>query len=191
MYLFFDTETTGLPKRRGAPVSETANWPRVVQLGWAPYRHDGQRVAGEAHLIKPVGFTIPAEAARIHRITTQMALSRGSDLNQVLGAFAAAATRATSFVAHNVEFDGPILHAEYIRQQLPIPFGTQSWYCTMALSTDFCGIPGPYGPKWPKLSELHQRLFGRPHIEAHDAAGDLEACARCFFELVRLDIIRL
>ena len=32
-YLFFDTETTGLPKNYNAPITDTDNWPRLVQLG--------------------------------------------------------------------------------------------------------------------------------------------------------------
>ena len=31
-YLFFDTETTGLPRNYKAPSSDTRNWPRLVQL---------------------------------------------------------------------------------------------------------------------------------------------------------------
>ncbi len=31
-YLFFDTETTGVPKDYKAPSSDTDNWPRMVQL---------------------------------------------------------------------------------------------------------------------------------------------------------------
>ncbi len=34
MYLFFDTETTGIPKNRKAPISDSTNWPRLVQLAW-------------------------------------------------------------------------------------------------------------------------------------------------------------
>jgi hypothetical protein len=29
MYLFFDTETTGLPKNWKAPVTDLNNWPRM------------------------------------------------------------------------------------------------------------------------------------------------------------------
>tara|TARA_B110000908_G_C9962776_1_gene317636 strand:+ start:106 stop:219 length:114 start_codon:yes stop_codon:yes gene_type:complete len=32
--LFFDTETTGLPKDFNAPIEEVENWPRLVQLGY-------------------------------------------------------------------------------------------------------------------------------------------------------------
>lgn len=32
--LFFDTETTELPKDYGAPTTDTKNWPHMVQLSW-------------------------------------------------------------------------------------------------------------------------------------------------------------
>ena len=34
MYLIFDTETTGLPNNWKAPISDTENWPRCVQIAW-------------------------------------------------------------------------------------------------------------------------------------------------------------
>jgi DNA polymerase III subunit epsilon len=30
MYLFFDTETTGIPRNYKAPVADLQNWPRLV-----------------------------------------------------------------------------------------------------------------------------------------------------------------
>lgn len=50
--------------------------------------------------------------------------------------------------------------------------------CTMQRSTDFCAIPSnsPYGGyKWPKLAELHRKLFGCTFDGAHDALADIEA----------------
>jgi len=58
--------------------------------------------------------------------------------------------------------------------------------CTMHSTTDFCAINGPYGYKWPKLSELHYKLFRTDFEEAHNAAADINATARCFWELRRL-----
>jgi uncharacterized protein YprB with RNaseH-like and TPR domain len=37
MYLFFDTETTGLPKNWKAPVTDLNNWPRLVQFAFLKY----------------------------------------------------------------------------------------------------------------------------------------------------------
>ncbi len=41
LYLIFDTETTGLPKNYKAPVSDSENWPRAVQLSWQLHDHEG------------------------------------------------------------------------------------------------------------------------------------------------------
>ena len=32
--LFFDTETTGLPSDYNAPINNSHNWPRLVQISW-------------------------------------------------------------------------------------------------------------------------------------------------------------
>jgi len=56
----------------------------------------------------------------------------------------------------------------------------------MQSSTNFCKIDGPYGYKWPKLSELHYKLFQKDFKEAHNAAIDINAIAKCFWELRRL-----
>ncbi|MBC7525895.1 MAG: 3'-5' exonuclease, partial [Flavobacterium sp.] len=53
-------------------------------------------------------------------------------------------------------------------------------------TTNFCAIPGPYGYKWPKLSELHYKLFQTGFEEAHNAAADIQATAKCFWELKRM-----
>ncbi|PJB57251.1 MAG: 3'-5' exonuclease, partial [Bacteroidetes bacterium CG_4_9_14_3_um_filter_41_19] len=34
MFLIFDTETTGLPQRYDAPLTDFDNWPRMIQLAW-------------------------------------------------------------------------------------------------------------------------------------------------------------
>jgi DNA polymerase-3 subunit alpha len=34
MFLIYDTETTGLPKNYNAPLTDSDNWPRLVQLAW-------------------------------------------------------------------------------------------------------------------------------------------------------------
>ena len=42
MYLIFDTETTGLPKKWNAPITDTDNWPRCVQLAWQLHDSNGK-----------------------------------------------------------------------------------------------------------------------------------------------------
>ena len=51
MYLIFDTETTGLPKRWGAPISDTDNWPRCIQIAWQLHDDMGKLVEHQDYLV--------------------------------------------------------------------------------------------------------------------------------------------
>ena len=53
MYLIFDTETTGLPKNWRAPISDTENWPRCVQLAWQVHDEIGNLIESKSYIIKP------------------------------------------------------------------------------------------------------------------------------------------
>ena len=64
MYLFFDTETTGLPRNWKAPVTDLNNWPRLVQLAYLLYDNKGNKISGGDFIIKPNGFTIPTDASK-------------------------------------------------------------------------------------------------------------------------------
>lgn len=189
MKLFFDTETTGVPSNYRAPATDTRNWPRMVQLAWLLTDDKGAELTEGEFIIKPRGFTIPADAARIHGITTERALAEGVELARAVEAILADMSRAAVLVAHNVRFDEKILGAELIRLGLPNQVESKPRLCTMLASTDYCALPGPYGYKWPKLDELHRKLFSRPLEGAHRALVDVKACARCYFELVRLGVL--
>lgn len=191
MYLIIDCETTGLPRCRSAPVTDTANWPRVVQVAWMLYDESDRLKEQRAHLVRPSGFTIPEEAQRIHGITTERAEAEGRPLSFVLDELSAATDRCKVVVAHNLDFDGKVISAEYVRLGLPVPFRGKILVCTMKGSMDFCRIPGSRGYKWPRLPELHHVLFGYRCEETHDAALDVAACARCFFELRRRRVLTL
>ncbi|MEJ2110160.1 MAG: 3'-5' exonuclease [Acidobacteriota bacterium] len=185
MYIVIDCETTGLPRNWKAPVSDIDNWPRVIQIAWSRYDKEFQNLEATGFLIQPNGFTIPPEAERVHRISTERALREGKPLEAALADFADAVDLSEVVVAHNLRFDESVLSAEYLRLNRKPPFGDKKRVCTMLGTTDFCRIPGAYGYKWPSLSELHQALFGKPFEEAHDAGADVSACASCFIELKR------
>ncbi|MCP4370203.1 MAG: 3'-5' exonuclease, partial [Deltaproteobacteria bacterium] len=88
MYLFFDTETTGLPRDYNAPVDRVENWPRMVQIAWLLYNDDGEKLDSKDFIIKPEGYTIPKNAVGIHNISTERAMKDGEDLSSVLLQFA-------------------------------------------------------------------------------------------------------
>ncbi len=53
MYLFFDTETTGIPKNYKAPASDLKNWPRLVQLAWLATDDTGIEIRSAERIVKP------------------------------------------------------------------------------------------------------------------------------------------
>lgn len=189
MFLFFDTETTGLPQDWRAPLEKLDNWPRLVQLAWLLMDEHGQEINGKSAIIRPDGFSIPESAAAVHGISTERAQAEGEELDLVLDEFSRIIEEARILVAHNMSFDEKIMGAEFLRQEKAHQLFDRPKICTMYSATDFCQIPGPYGYKWPKLMELHERLFQEGFEGAHDALADVRACSRCFFELMDRGII--
>lgn len=190
MYLFFDTETTGLPDNYNAPINDLNNWPRLVQLAWVIYDENAEEKAGENFIIKPEGFIIPKEASSVHGITTEKANEEGRPLIEILEKFANVVRDSKLLIAHNMNFDEKIMGAEFLRKNINHDLFDTVRFCTMHESTDFCQLPGNFGDyKWPRLAELHTKLFGKNFKNAHDALADVNACARCFFELINRGVI--
>lgn len=189
MYLFFDTETTGLPKNWKAAVTDLNNWPRLVQLAYLLYDTSGNKISSGDFIIKPNGFTIPTDASKIHGISTERANNEGHPISTVLQEFDKLIGQANYLVAHNISFDEKIVGSELLRSGMTNSIPAKRKFCTMESSTNFCAIDGPYGYKWPKLSELHYKLFKTNFAEAHNASVDIVATANCFWELKKRNII--
>ena len=188
MYLIFDTETTGLPKRWDAPITDTDNWPRAIQIAWQLHDTMGNCIEHQDYLIKPNGFNIPYDAEKIHGISTELALEQGISLSQVLEKFNITMSKTKFIVGQNVKFDLNVMGAEFVRLNVENPLQKLPVLDTCTEHTaSLCQIPGGrYGKfKLPTLTELHQFLFDTPFGEAHNATADVEATTRCFFELLR------
>ena len=177
MYLIFDTETTGLPKRWNAPISDTDNWPRCVQIAWQLHDDMGNCLDHQDYLVQPEGFNIPYDAEKIHGISTELGQARGIPLSEILEKFNEVLSRTKFVVGQNVGFDRNIMGAEFFRenvanqlQELPV-LDT----CTEHTAT-LCKLPGGrYGKfKLPTLSELHHFLFDKGFEDAHNATADVK-----------------
>ena len=188
-FFFFDTETTGVPLNYKAPSSDTNNWPRLVQLAWILTDEESNRIHTGNLIVKPDGFVIPADATKVHGITTQRAKEEGVSLAEAIEQFKADLDVATYIVGHNIDFDKKIVGAEMIRLGMKDELEKKKSYCTMQSSIDFCKIPGKYGYKYPKLQELYKKLFGAEFENAHDAMSDIEATEKCFWELKKRKLI--
>ena len=192
MYLIFDTETTGLPKRWNAPLSDSENWPRCIQIAWQIHDAKGEVVAHEDYLIHPDGFTIPFDSEQVHGISTALAEDQGIPLEEVLEKFHSALDQVDYVVGHNVSFDRNIMGAEYLRSGLEDVLENKAVINTCTEETaQLCQLPGGRGGKFklPTLSELYRFLFQESFMEAHNATADVEATSRAFLELLRQDKI--
>lgn len=193
--LFFDCETTGLPGVRYFSPEVVDAWPRLVQLAWACYDPQGNEKWARSSIVKPEGFRIPDDAAKIHGISHARAVREGRDLAEVLDEFLdTVMAPGTILVAHNFDYDRNVIAGELVRTRKPLGFLELTGICTMKETTNLCQLSRPgggFGFKWPTLEELHLHCFGYSYEGAHDAANDIGACARSFFRLVEAGHFRL
>jgi DNA polymerase-3 subunit alpha len=191
MYLIFDTETTGLPQNYKAPLTDFNNWPRLVQLAWQLHGERGNLISQGSIIVQPNGFSIPYTSEKIHGISTERATKEGIPLNECLDQFEEALAQTQFVAGHNIEFDINIVGCEFLREGRTNVLEQMSSMDTKEFGTDFCAIPGGRGGKfkWPTLTELHEKLFHVKFEEAHDAAYDVDATGKCFFELIRIGVI--
>ena len=189
MYLIFDTETTGLPKSWNAPITNTDNWPRCVQIAWQLHDEMGNVVEHNDFLIKPDNYNIPYDAERIHGISTELAEEQGISLDECLVLFNEVLGKTKFIVGQNLNFDLNIMGCEFHRLGVENKMISLPILDTCTEKTAFmCQIPGGRGGKFklPTLTELHHHLFGAGFGDAHNATADVEATTRCFLELIRL-----
>jgi DNA polymerase-3 subunit alpha len=194
MFLIFDTETTGLPRNYNAPPSDSDNWPRMVQIAWQLHDAGGKLIAHDSIIIRPEGYSIPFKAVEIHGISTERAQNEGKDLKEVLHEFHSVLEKAHYICGHNIDFDVNILAAEFLRCGLEnVVSGRKVIDTKSDETTNFCALPGGKGGKfkWPNLTELYTKLFGTKFEEAHNAAFDVQATSRVFFEILKRGIIRV
>lgn len=191
MYLIFDTETTGLPKSWSAPISNTDNWPRCIQIAWQLHDEMGKLIENQDYLVIPEGFNIPYDAERIHGISTELATHNGITLNEVLEKFNSALSKTKYIVGQNVGFDVNIMGCEFYRLGITTELSSKPILDTCTETTaNLLKLPGGRGGKFklPTLTELHEYLFGEKFAEAHNATADVGATTRCFLELIKREI---
>lgn len=190
--LVFDTETTGLPEGRNTSITEVEKWPHIIQISYLLY--DTERVnmlLCEDHIIKlDESVYISEESVRIHGITRSQSTRKGVPLIEAIRKFNSVLQIADCVVGHNLSFDKRMIMVECRRLKISHHFTNQNGsgvkeYCTMKNSITLCAIEvvsknGNSYYKYPKLQELHHKLFGNIPNGTHDSLGDVLICLRCY-----------
>lgn len=189
---FFDTETTGLPLFKEP--SEHPGQPHLVQLGACLVDTDSWKTLASIDvMVKPNGWTIPAEVAAIHGITTDMAgdlgVSESMALGMLLEMWRASAPRVR--VAHNEQFDARIVRIALLRYEdepLADAWKSAPAECTQLLATPILKLPptdkmkraGFFKHKSANLGEAFKHFTGQDLQGAHNAMVDVQACIQVY-----------
>ena len=186
--VFFDTETSGLPRGFGRPAEDLDAWgtARLVQLSWI-VDQDGEWKGYGDLIIRPDGFEIPQDVSKIHGITQELALEKGVDCKKAVYAFLGVARMADLVIGHNVQFDLGVVGSELVRH-----WGKNYLHGVKTGDTmknnkvvEWCNLPRG---KWPKLMELYKMLFGEEFKGAHNSMMDVKATRECYWELTKRNI---
>ena len=197
LVLVLDSETTGLPpKSRILNKNTMTEWPHMVQFSYLVYNTDTNKLVITAdHIIKiPDEIDISEESYELHNISKKMSVSEGESVVDVLNQFIYDVQGVDVVVAHNYKFDSNMVMVEMMRNNMDIKkymsiINTRRICCTMKESTNFCNIQmiskfdeKPY-LKPPKLSELHEKLFGITPVNLHNSLNDAIVTLRCYIKL--------
>lgn len=194
MILFFDTETTGLPVRGAG--DDHPDQPHLVQVAACLCDEAGKLWGSLSLVIFPQSWTIPAQAARIHGITTEIAGKVGVGEDAAVMALSDLARCASTIVAHNLDFDRAIVRMALRRHEAKAVdwWNRLPGFCTMREAAAVCRIPptprtvaaGINGWKSPTLMEAYGHLVGTPPADGcHEAGQDMHACRAIYAALTR------
>ena len=194
-FLFFDTETTGIPDRSAKWDTDFAGYPHVVQMAWI----HGCKV--ESHIIRPEGWEIPEDSVAIHGITTEYALEHGEPFAAVVDMFIRDCHDAGLICGHNIHFDTGIVKANILRElgreyydanDVETALYKGKRIDTMRSTMKWVDARNSWGKlKFPNLGELYARCFPGETFHAHDALDDTKAVARCLPVLVDMGLLEL
>jgi DNA polymerase III epsilon subunit-like protein len=205
-FLVFDTETTGLPKTKIISPSTLNQWPHIVQFSYILYDSSSNDIIEtKDNIVKlPENILIPEETTKFHGITNEISTKSGKPLDELLREFFLCLRSADKLIGHFIEFDINMVKIELLRMihdnsltenqakvfknELHFLHNFSNISCTLKDSIKFCNIQTidkngkPY-LKYPKLNELHEKLFEVSAVNLHNSFNDILVTLRCFMKL--------
>jgi DNA polymerase III epsilon subunit-like protein len=205
--LVFDTETTGLPETKIINPDTLNLWPHIVQFSFLIYDSCLNEIVKTSDSIVKVkeGVVITEESIKFHGITNKIARRKGLKIQEILNEFFYCLRNVDVLVGHNISFDINMVKIELLRMiysnateiekttnkgALYFLTNFKNICCTCSLkeSIELCNIIAfdkrgePY-LKYPKLIELHEKLFEITPNNLHNSFNDILITLRCFIKL--------
>jgi len=186
MKLFYDLETTGLPKY----VDNNIYYPpeqldkydtsRIIELGLVLVNNKGDIVEKYNAIIKPNNFTkLEPIITKLTGLTDQDIL-KGKDLKDVIEEIKPFFKRVSTINAYNIKFDYNVLLSEMYRihdkEMIQILIDAKQ-ECTFDLSKKILYI-GSY-----KMEKVYKELFKVDPKQDHRAFNDAILCKEVYYKL--------
>jgi len=206
--IIFDTETSGLPKSKLISPDTLNLWPNIVQFSYLIYDTDLNIITDIFDNIVKMeeGFDINEDSTKIHGITNIISKEKGINITTIIENFFKNLINIDLIVGHNISFDINMLKVEILRliynknntilnedlkslkYNLHFITNFKNIYCTMKESLELCGVKildksGKEYLKFPKLIELHEKLFECIPNNLHNSLNDILVTLRCFLKL--------
>ena len=191
LVLHYDTETTGFVQK-SLPLHDPRQC-KIVQFGAIlddTDKPEKEREQMRLDCIVALKGGVPADAARIHGITTEKSQQIGVSETNAMNIFLDMVEVADIIVGQNIiDFDNVVVTAN-ARRILGEnfhdfePFKGKEFFDTMVSAKPICRIPGKQGGfKKPNLTEIHKHFFGEGFDKAHSAINDVLAARRCYYAM--------
>ncbi len=186
----YDTETTWFINKKETDLDLQ---PQIVQFAWILWEINAWEFTEEKRiniLINPQK-PIPFWASQVHHIY-DIDVKDKPTIENTIEEIMSYINEPDITIWHNIEYDENMIKLELKRLEKEYLYQPKQVVCTMKTTVDFCALQWNGARfKYPKLWELHKKLFWEYFIWAHDAMADVEATLRSFVELVKQDVIIL
>ncbi len=186
----FDTETTWFINKKESSLEVQ---PHIIQFAWILWEIKDGKFTEEKKvniLINPKS-PIPYAASQVHHIY-DIDVKNAPFIEDLIEEIIWYINNPDIIIWHNIEYDIDMIKLELKRLNIEYKFNPKQVICTMKTTVDYCALEWNWNRfKYPKLWELHKKVFWEYFIWAHDALVDVEATLRCFIELQKNKIIKI
>jgi DNA polymerase III epsilon subunit-like protein len=116
LHLAIDVETSGLFDY--TKPADAEGQPRAAQIGMIWLDHDLSTIREAEWLIKPIGWTLEAEAAAVNGLTHELLEAEGGPIDEALRDYARAIDERHVIVGFNAAYDIKLMRGELRRAKL-------------------------------------------------------------------------
>jgi DNA polymerase III epsilon subunit-like protein len=188
--IILDTETTGLPQPSGVPLEVQ---PKIIEIGALYVDSTSNEITRTINQLldpgdiydpktKETSRVLPSIITEITGITIEKLTGQPS-FNDFLPVLSTFFIGADVLIMHNAPFDVKMINLEMKRiRAIGFPY-PPSIICTVQEYKTMMG-------KWPKLTELYEKVLGKSLVQSHRALDDCMALheilvADKFFEKIK------